>query len=85
MDRLPPYVLANARQIHAGLTVKNGEPYSPSDATEGELFMTIWCEKCIREKYEACTILQDGILCGEQPEEWQYHDNCPICTAFEPA
>jgi hypothetical protein len=65
-----------------------GEPYQPSNGTEGEIFMSHWCNKCSIDKFtedgtgESCKILLDSII-GKQPKEWKYASNgAPLCTAF---
>jgi hypothetical protein len=80
-----PEVLANTSEIYAGLEVENGKPYMPANGTEGDIFMGRWCRRCTKDSDDLniyCPILNSAI-CAEQPDEWQYIDNKPICTAFE--
>ena len=64
----------------------DGEPYLPSNGTEGEIFMGHWCDRCQKDQFEAggdsCAILLNT-LCGKQPDEWRYEGGVPVCTAFE--
>ena len=66
----------------------DGEPYLPSNGTEGEIFMGHWCERCHKDQFDAggdgCPILLKSLL-NDQPAEWVYRDGSPICTAFEEA
>lgn len=86
MSNIKPEILANASEIYAGLTVEDGKPYRPSNGTEGDIFMSRWCRRCTKDSEVLkiyCPIL-NGALCGEQPKEWQYMNNKPLCTAFSP-
>ena len=71
-----------------------GQPYQPSNGTEGEVFWSEWCRKCSRDSAmradadlddcddnEQCEIL-DASFRGEA-KEWLFGtDGQPICTAF---
>lgn len=73
------------------------EPYQPSNGTEGECFIAKWCEHCEKERrwrasegdgsVSGCDILGRTMAfsIGDPgyPEEWQYVDGKPACTAFE--
>ncbi|MDF3821679.1 hypothetical protein P3G55_17375 [Leptospira sp. 96542] len=74
-----------------------GEPYRPSNGSEGELFMGAWCAACQRDKAfregeqldgcddnEVCAII--GASFRGEAKEWVYGaDGQPKCTAFVPA
>jgi hypothetical protein len=73
-----------------------GKKYRPSNGTEGEYFMSMWCYRCQsekdyeEEKAECCMILLNTMAFTETepgyPQEWQYDtDGQPICTAFRQA
>jgi hypothetical protein len=57
--------------------------YTPSNGTDGMIFMSNWCDNCSKEK--RCPILTDKLLNGydSKKKEWVYQDNKPICTAFK--
>ena len=55
--------------------------YLPSNGTEGMIFMAEFCENCYKEKQ--CTILTRALIC-EQPKQWIYKNNKPVCTSFNP-
>lgn len=71
-----------------------GQPYQPSNGTEGEVFWSEWCCKCSKDKAmregadiddcddnEVCSILAASFR-GEA-KEWVYGPNGqPMCTAF---
>lgn len=73
------------------LKARAGEPYRPSNGTEGDIFQARWCAGCRHRQ------TRDGNGClielsawaydlGEEgyPSEWQYGANGqPRCTAFE--
>jgi len=62
--------------------------YRPSNGNEGDIFMSKWCDNCIRDTEDkACKILGDSLCWGIDddgyPDEWTYNDaGFPICTAF---
>lgn len=65
--------------------VKPTGPYLPSNGTDGYEFTSRFCEKCQKDLAagpEGCEILLMALL-GEQPEEWQWIDGAPTCTAFQ--
>lgn len=68
--------------------------YCPSNGTEGEWFMSRFCEHCINEKFihtqdfkdKQCKLLNNALLYDkndkEFPEEWIYNsEGHPICAA----
>ncbi len=73
-----------------------GEQYTPSNGTEGEMFIDSWCRHCARDKSmrdgepveecddeELCQIL--GASFRGEAKEWQYDKHGqPCCTAFVP-
>lgn len=64
-------------------------PYRPSNGTEGEIFMAVWCERCALDdpdgdgcKIQART-LAFSIDHPEYPGEWNFTNaGTPQCTAF---
>lgn len=76
-----------------------GEKYRPSNGTEGQLFLDVFCRRCQRDgasNVEGCdegqrceivglTMLHD-VSEPEYPSAWQYtRDGQPCCTQFVPA
>lgn len=72
-----------------------GQPYRPSNGTEGLWFVDEWCRNCIHGKYEhtgdisdkPCELLTASFMCDIKdpmyPKEWIYDkDDRPTCTAF---
>jgi hypothetical protein len=71
-----------------------GQPYQPSNGTEGDIFISEWCSKCAKDKAmregepldecdddEVCQIL--GASFRGEAKEWVYGpDGQPMCTAF---
>lgn len=71
-----------------------GQPYKPSNGTEGHVFISEWCCNCARDKAmregepldecdddEVCQIL--GASFRGEAKEWVYGiDGQPMCTAF---
>jgi hypothetical protein len=69
-----------------------GEPYRPSNGTEGMIFEEKFCNRCIRQHAEdedgLCRILGDVMVFNlddpEYPKEWVYdHSGNPTCDAFD--
>jgi len=63
-----------------------GEPYRPSNGTEGMIFMERFCNHCTEDQ-TTCAVLTNAVLfnIGEKdyPPEWKYDgDGRPTCTAF---
>lgn len=74
-----------------------GRPYQPSNGSEGELFMRLWCSDCQADaafradpnRAGGCPIVGDTMCMSvrdpDYPREWQYSERGqPICTAFQP-
>lgn len=66
-------------------TRETWKAYRPSTGTEGQFFMSAWCENCRRESY--CSILTNSMAFGVNdkgyPKQWVYGESGPTCTAFE--
>jgi hypothetical protein len=75
-------VLDNAVEFYDNMNVENIAPYMPANGTEGDIFESRWCCNCAKDIGDDCNILTKA-FCGEQPTEWIYFNNKPICTAFE--
>lgn len=63
-----------------------GEKFKPSNGTEGELFMTEYCDKC--QRCGTCELIGDTMIYDIDderfPHQWQYGSNGqPTCTDFE--
>jgi hypothetical protein len=66
--------------------MKKDNLYLPSNGTEGDGFMSIWCENCkkdtmLRGGETQCSILTNALVKG-YVKQWVYIDNVPICTSF---
>lgn len=66
-----------------------GEPYRPSNGTEGEMFMEQFCYRCRydQDENDPCDILTRSLWLGladaDYPTEWVYdREGRPTCTAF---
>lgn len=63
-------------------------PYRPSNGTEGEMFMSAWCERCVKDVRHKCPILACTMAFDlsdpEYPKEWIERGGIPTCTAFQP-
>ncbi len=63
--------------------------YRPANSSEGDEFMTRFCDRCSGlDREDGCSILIGSMLhaAGDDacPEEWVYGDDeRPTCTAFE--
>lgn len=71
-----------------------GELYQPANGTEGEMFMSRFCHRCIHDNLDmetfegGCDILLRTMAFGtddeDYPREWVIAtDGQPKCTAFE--
>lgn len=64
------------------------ELYLPSNGTEGDIFMSMFCERCQRDNFEeetgegGCDIIAHS-MCGPVAE-WIYRDGKPYCIKFAP-
>ena len=65
-----------------------GEPYRPSNSSEGESFAERFCYRCrFESEDDPCDIATNAFVYvigdPEYPHEW-VHDakGCPTCTAF---
>ena len=72
--------------LAAAIKKSGDKKYRPSNGSEGEMFMEMWCYQCKKEK--ECQILTDAFCLGKDddgyPKEWAYDEGQPCCTAFEP-
>lgn len=70
-----------------------GDPYRPSNGTEGCMFESLWCEPCAMENYDpetntgGCDILMRSLAFNlndaEYPKEWIHNEYGQPCrTAF---
>lgn len=66
----------------------DGTPYRPSNGTEGMIFEDNYCSRCRNDVRDDCEILLRSMLFSigddQYPDEWQWQDGDPACTAFEP-
>jgi hypothetical protein len=63
------------------------KPYRPANGTEGEIFMSKFCEKCEYDRNEDCEIILLS-MCNyttdpDYPKYWIYKNGKPICTKFK--
>lgn len=72
--------LDNAIEIYENMKVRNFGPYMPANGTEGMLFEARWCHNCCKNL--ECGILSNAFA-GDQPTQWIYWNNKPICTTFK--
>lgn len=82
--------------IYAGDWSKSaGKPYRPSNGTEGDMFIGMWCRGCERdrafreERGDSCPIVAMTFCVNtddpDYPKEWRYDAvGVPECTAWEP-
>ena len=77
-----------------------GEPYRPCNGSEGEFFISMWCEECDHDKVMNgtatvddadrdpslyCEILNRSFRSDEDLPEWTHSDDGqPKCTKFAP-
>jgi len=68
------------------------ELYQPSNGTEGDIFMSQFCYKCVKFPHSSdaknqCFIFLMGWSCSitdkEYPKQLRYIDDKPVCTAFK--
>lgn len=65
--------------------------YQPSNATDGDIFMSRFCYRCSkmphdRDAKNQCFIVLSTMAWSvddpEYPKQWRYIDDKPVCTAF---
>jgi len=66
--------------------------FQPSNGTHGEIFMNAFCYACVKWPHSSdaenqCRIalrtMAYSVKDKEYPEEWQYTDDGPVCTAYK--
>lgn len=66
--------------------------YEPSNGTEGEMFKSKFCYKCIKYphspegKYQCLILLKTfcyNITNEKYPHQWQIKEDGPVCTAYK--
>lgn len=62
-------------------------PFRPSNSSEGDWFMSEWCERCRKDtEDEPCPILMASMAYGVDepgyPAAWVTDESGPRCTAF---
>lgn len=66
--------------------------YQPSNGTEGDIFMSEFCFKCVKmpkspEAENQCEIFYRtqcySVEDKEYPEQWRYEHGKPVCSAFK--
>lgn len=65
-----------------------GQKYRPSNATEGDIFFSNYCDCCKHDIEQNCSIIAKTMLYDTKdekyPHEWQYSElGQPICTKYE--
>jgi hypothetical protein len=80
----PQWILGNSQALwdYGSIEIPNGSPYRPSNGSESDWFMGGWCNQC--SKLNICPIPVMSMT-GEQPPEWVYWDQKPICLGWEQA
>lgn len=80
---------------HPGLMkfdLEDGTLYEPSNGTEGEIFMSFFCEQCIKHPISSdaksqCPILMKVFAyrrCDPKyPPQWHYKNGQPRCSSFK--
>lgn len=63
------------------------EKYRPSNGTEGDWFMSQFCDRCAKDtEASPCPIIAATMALDvddpDYPEEWIEDDSGPRCTAF---
>lgn len=65
-----------------------GEPYRPSNGTEGMVFYRQFCDKCEKDRNENCEIHTRALIFGVEdklyPKQWIEDAEGPKCTSFTP-
>ena len=73
-------------------TQKQIKKYRPSNGTEGDMFMSQFCHKCIKFPHSPESVRQCGIyfktMCytladKKYPHQWQIKEDGPVCTAYK--
>lgn len=68
------------------------DKFQPCNGTHGDCFRSAWCDQCVKHPHDMdakgqCFILLSTMAWNiddpEYPEEWQYKDGEPVCTAFK--
>lgn len=70
------------------------EIFTPSNGTEGEIFMSRWCARCARDDFDpetgegGCPIIAYTMALREEdpdyPRDWRIgEDSQPMCVSFE--
>ena len=63
-----------------------GQPFCPSNGTEGAIWMDSFCDQCIhecpKEDGKKCDLITQGMI-SNPPQEWRYSlEGYPICTKW---
>ncbi len=71
--------------IVCGMRFKKGDPYFPSNGSEGASFEERFCQRCT--KRAECGILEVVMLGMDRPVQWVIAQDGPLpdgtCTAFD--
>lgn len=81
--------LPRDQQRRAAPAVEQPQLYRPPNGTEGDCFISAWCQTCALDVDENCPILartfQHAITDPAYPREWCYDDaGQPQCTSYIP-
>lgn len=68
-----------------------GKLYTPSNGSEGDVFMARWCERCAKDGFteehpeNGCKIIVES-MCGMEPPQWVIDaKGWPMCAEFKEA
>lgn len=58
--------------------------WRPSNATEFQIFMGVFCYSCAKDTNDDCGIISDAMLDEEPVEAWTYDaEGRPICVEYQ--
>ena len=85
--RLSVFNLTKVRDM-----VETIELYQPLSVTEGDIFMSAYCYRCVKYPHDSdaksqCMIVMRSMAWStddkEYPRQWRYINGEPTCTAFK--
>lgn len=73
------------------IRIEVGRSYRPSSGTDGDAFMTEFCDRCKKDSFgvfgNGCKIITDTYIYNVEdekyPKQWIQDENGARCTAFE--
>lgn len=86
MNKPTAQIINRAQPVsHLDRTIPNGDPYTPLNEEEGELFEAQWCCQCANDwefSGEDCSI-PIAVYANEEPPEWMFWNGAPLCIKFK--